>query len=226
MTMIDFAEIAIPAGYRLVPIGTKEDENVLGALGQLWAKIRELNPSVGAAVFDLTPGREIACTNVSWDLASPIIEVNLRPGGKPRTGKDLLQVLLHAAAHSVSFDPGTVTGTHGRYHPRSYRAAALELGLDVEPNEPDGLAGNGFSETSLASGTLSRYRNEVGKLERALAKWEPTVTPKTGRTKTNPELAVCSCTPPRRIRVWPSALDLGVIRCEICGEPFQLVSAS
>jgi hypothetical protein len=205
---------------------TAADDRVLSAMSQVWEKIRELNPGIPAAVvFDLTPGREMYCASVSWDLARPIVQFNLIRDGQTVTGSYLLERLLHHAAHALVYEPSKPGPTGGRYHIAAYRDAALRLGLDVEHNDPRRYAGDGWSETSLAKGTLSRYRNEVRKLDRALAAWTPTETPKTTRRpSSNPDLALCSCQPPRQIRVRKSALDKGPIVCAICGQPFKIVS--
>jgi hypothetical protein len=203
------------------------DDRVLQALETAWVKIQEQNPGIASPIFDLTPGREMYCASVSWDLARPIIEFNLMRDGRKVTGAYLLERLLHNAAHALIFEPGKVAPTSGRYHTVAYRDAAQRVGLDVEHNDPEGGAGDGWSETSLAKGTLSHYRNEARRLDRALAAWTPTETPKTSRSRAtaNADLALCSCQPPRRIRVRESALDKGPIVCSICGQPF-VISAS
>jgi hypothetical protein len=203
------------------------DDHVLRALDALWAKIRKRDYShLPAVTFDLTPGREAYCASVAWDLP-PVIELNLQRSGRTVTGAELLERLLHNAAHALVYEPGKVTPTSGRYHTAKYRDAALRLGLDVEHNDPEGGAGDGYSETWLTENALSRYRNEVDQLDRALAAWTPTETPKTSRSRAtaNADLALCSCQPPRRIRVRESALDKGPIVCSICGQPF-VISAS
>jgi hypothetical protein len=207
---------------------TTADDRLLKALDAAWAKIQEQNPGIASPVFDLTPGREMYCASVSWDLARPIIEFNLIQDGHKVTGAHLLERLLHNAGHALIYEPGKVAPTGGRYHTAAYRDAALRLGLDVEHNDPEGGAGDGYSETSLAKGTLSRYRSEVGKLDRALKAWTPSETPKTARDRStsNPSLAKCGCEPPRQIRVRETALDKGPITCSICGQPFRIVSAS
>lgn len=222
--MIDLASIVIPRGYRLVAVSDLDDA-VLAALAAAWAKIREQDSSIPAAIFEIGPGREVACSTVGWDQRTPVIQFNLLRDERTLTGPELLERLLHNAAHAVTFEPGKVTATKGRYHTAAYRDAALKLGLDVEPDDPDGLGGDGWSRTSLARGTQSRYKSEVGKLDRALARWSPGDTPKASRRDSgNPEVAVCSCIPSRKIRVYRSALDKGVIRCEICRSPFRLVA--
>jgi hypothetical protein len=201
---------------------TAADDNVLRALDAAWAKVQEQDAGIPSVVFDLTPGREAHCSSVSWDLARPVVQFNLLRDGRTITGPEVLERLLHHAAHALVYEPGKVTPTHGRYHSSAYRDAALRLGLDVEHNDPEGGAGDGWSETSLAKGALSRYRNEVRRLDRALVAWIPSDTPKStrDRSSSNASLALCSCQPPRRIRVRESALDKGGIRCEICGELF------
>ena len=222
--MIDIASIVIPRGYTLVRVSAQDDA-VLRAMEATWAKIREQDSKIPAAVFDLTPGRETACGSVGWDQRPPVLDFNLIRDGRTMTGAEMLERLLHHAGHAVIFEPGQVSATRGRYHTAAYRDAAIKLGLDVEPDRPERGAGDGFSKTSLAHGTLTGYRSEVGKLDRALSNWAPTGTPKTERTdKGNAKLAVCSCDPARKIRVWPGVLSKGVIRCEICGQPFTIPS--
>jgi hypothetical protein len=204
------------------------DDQVLRALDATWSKIRKRDYShLPAVTFDLTPGREAYCASVAWDLP-PVIELNLQRGGRTVTGAELLERLLHNAAHALVYEPGKVRPTSGRYHTAAYRDAALRLGLDVEHNDPEGGAGDGYSETSLTESALSRYHDEIAQLDRALAAWTPTETPKTTRSTatSNPALALCGCQPPRRIRVRESALDLGPIVCSICQRPFTLQSAS
>jgi hypothetical protein len=149
----------------------------------------------------------------------PVIEINLRPGGRISTAAELLQTLLHQAAHPIA---GSVKASEGRYHHAEYRQAAAGLGLDAQPDS------TGWGQTSLASGTRTRYRNELAALDRALAKWEPTDQVKTERSSRNGVTLVCSCKPPRKIRIRgnPENVNIGDIRCEICEELFVPASAS
>jgi len=66
----------------------------------------------------------------------------------------------------------------------------------------------------------------VDRLGRALTRWEPPSQPgeqvrEAGGSRNGVAL-VCSCTPPRKIRLRgnPETIDTSRIRCEICGELF------
>jgi hypothetical protein len=218
--------IEVPPGYRAIirPV-SEADRHVLEAVDRVWSKIQEQAPAVPNVIFDLTPGRSSGCSDVGWDQPHPVISINLRPDGPRRrtsTGPEILQGLLHQAAHAIVYEPGKIAPTEGRYHSREYKEAAERLGLDVEPSDPVGKAASGWSVTTLARGTLSRYRSEVDRLSRALAKWEPTAQQKTQQPReSRTQVAVhCSCTPPRKIRAGQKVLDKGGIRCEVCGELF------
>ena len=199
-------------GYTLVRVSA-EDNAVLRALEKLWSKIREHDSRVPVALFDLTPGRSSGCVSVGWDQLSPVIEINLRPEGQNSTGAEVLEFLLHQAAHSIA---GPVKSSEGRWHNRAYRDAAESIGLDTA------VDATGYGATSLASGTRTRYRNELSALDRALAKWEPTEQVKAERSSRNGVVLQCSCDPPRKIRIRgnPDHLDVTGIRCEHCGQPF------
>lgn len=53
----------------------------------------------------------------------------------------------------------------------------------------------------------------------AVASLPPAAHPRTRRVGTNPVPARCAC---RSIRVFPTALAVGPIRCEVCGGRFQV----
>jgi len=223
----DIADIHLPPGFKIIPV-TAEDDAVLSALEGTWLQVRQQDARVPAAIFEIGPGRESSCISIGWDQRYPVIQVNLLRDGRKVKGAEMLERLLHQAAHAVIYEPGRVAPTSGRYHARVYKDAAEKLGLHAEPSNPVSLAGDGWSETTLARGTLTRYRAEVGRLDRALARWKATeqVKAEPPRESRGRELAECSCTPPRKIRVNRNVFAKGGIRCEVCGEPFELASAS
>ena len=63
------------------------------------------------------------------------------------------------------------------------------LGLDAERVEGKGF---GFGEVTMARGTKTRYRSEIAKLDRALARWE--AVPIRAKSRAPIPLA-CQCTP-------------------------------
>lgn len=196
------------------------DVPVYRAITRAWERLQSEDARIPDVVVDLTPGRASSCTSVGWADETRILEVNLRPGGpdsRTVTSAELLTWMLHQAAHGIV---GPVSGQEGRYHGPAYRDAAAAIGLEAAKDA------TGYGATDLASGTRTRYRAELAALDRALAKWEPTQQVKAARDSRNPVAAVCSCSPPRRIRVNERTLALGEIRCSVCGEPFELATAS
>lgn len=230
--------IEIPRGYRanLVAV-TAEDDQILRALERTWEKIRTQDERIPAVVFEIGPGRESSCTSIGWDQVWPVISLNLLRDGRKITGAELLERLLHFAAHAIA---GPQMTSEGRYHPRSYRDAGVILGLDVKASDPETMAGDGWSQTSLAPGTGTTGRwPMIEPLDRALRNWEATEQPKTERADSrNGVVLACSCTPetlpdatswPRTIRLRGSLhpkrgkpVDVTGIFCKHCGQDFRL----
>jgi hypothetical protein len=209
---------AYQIGCTLTPVSDL-DAAVLRGLDKMWAKIQEQNSRIPPAIFSLTSGRSSSCISARWDQPSPVIEVNLQPEGQKLTPADLLEFLLHQAAHSIA---GPVRASEGRWHNRPYKEAAEAIGLDTAVDS------TGYGATSLASGTRTRYRNEVAALDRALTKWEPAEQAPATHSPRNGVALVCSCVPPRKIRLRgdPEKINITGIRCEICGQPFAVASSS
>lgn len=213
------AELASAMGYKLVMIiaVADTDKAVQAAIQRAWDRLLADDPRVPGVVIDLTPGRPSSCTSVGWRDNPPILQINLKPDGPNVTGAELLEWLLHQAAHGIT---GPVTGQEGRAHSTKYRDAAESLGLQVD-RDP-----TGYGATELAQGTRTRYRTELAALDRALARWEPTRQVKASRDSRNPVPYICSCDPPRRMRMQAKTFDLGQVTCEICGQAFELATSS
>jgi hypothetical protein len=189
------------------------DVPVLRALNTLWDEIRSQLADVPIATFDLQPGRPSSCGSVEWDTA-PVIVLNLRDGYHQNLpARDTLFTLLHLAAHAAS--RGTSTGSEGRYHSAQFADAARQLGLDVSHERIPGI---GYRPEGLARGTLARYSSGLAKLDTALKNWEPEVSRRRDRSAIP---LVCSCEPPRRMRMSAGVVALGPITCGVCGEPFR-----
>ncbi|MGH3402853.1 MAG: hypothetical protein ACRDRJ_10190 [Streptosporangiaceae bacterium] len=219
MTMIE-----TPPGYRatLEPM-TPEDERVTAALDAVWKRVRELNPGVPGVVIKIGAGPDTSHSGVGWDEPVPVLRLGLMRGDHVATAGELLEVLLHHAAHAIT---GPTMTTEGLYHSSGYRDTAGQLGLIAEPVSTERkVGGSGWSKTSLARGTLGKYRAETAALTRALARWQPTDDPRAHRDSRNGVVASCSCTPPRKIRM-RSGFDLGPVVCGVCGEPFRIAEAA
>jgi hypothetical protein len=193
------------------PVVADRDKRVTRALSRLWERIRVEDSRAPEITVDLTPGRSSGCGNVGWDT-KPVVELNLHHDGQNLAGREVLEYLLHTAAHGAT---GPATASEGRWHSEAYRDAAEKLGLDVEC----GGKGIGWNKTSLARGTLTRYRAEVGQLDRAMRTWEP-ITVRQGSR--GPVKMTCSCNPPRILRTSGGTAAGPGIRCEACGQLFKL----
>jgi hypothetical protein len=203
--------IEIPSGYRatLRPV-TAQDDAILSALDRMWSAIRQRDERIPAVLIELTPGRSSSCRSVDW-AGQPVIELNLMSDGSKRTGRDLLQSLLHQAGHALA---GVSTSMEGRFHPKTYRDTVEQvLGLTAEQTA------TGFSDTELARGTVTRYRAEVDQLDRALKSWEPVEVRKRQRSAV---MVHCQCDPPRSVRIRASDVGKRDVVCTRCGQPFDL----
>lgn len=179
------------------------------ALDSAWDRIRQEDPRVPEVSFYLTSGLASSCATASFEEEDPVLRINLQHDGVNLTGAPIMEWLLHSAAHAVA---GPSTSSEGRWHTVAFRDAAEGLGLAVEKGP------TGWGETSLARGTKARYKDEIAAIDQAMKSWYPVTTRRRPRVA---DKYVCSCDPPRIIRVNPGVIAKGEIRCEICGEPFR-----
>jgi hypothetical protein len=197
-----------PRGYaiKIAPM-TADAEAILRALNRMWAAIREQDSRVPAVVFSLA-GRTSSCNSVAWDL-QPVVELSLRDAD----ARDILETLLHQAAHAVSRES---TGSEGRYHDQRFAEAARGIGLKVSTIRRAGL---GYQPEGLARGTLARYQEQGRDLAKALNDWHPAEPPRSSsRTYL---LLTCSCDPPRKMRMSPGVAERGPVVCSVCGQEFS-----
>jgi hypothetical protein len=101
--------------------------------------------------------------------------------------------------------------------PLGATASGRQFGLEVAY---DRIPGIGYRPEGLARGTLTRYDSGLRKLDTVLRNWEPEVQRKRDRSAI---ALICSCQPPRRMRMSPGVVALGPV---VCGEPFTPASSS
>lgn len=187
------------------------DLPMLQALESTWEAIRANDNRVPRTSFDLQPGRSSSCGTVSWDSA-PIIVLNLKDdSGRKLPARDVLFLLLHLASHAAS---SGAAGSEGRYHSAAFAEAAGKLGLDVSERIP----GIGYRPEALARGALTRYKDAIRGLDKALAKWNPDVSRQRARS---PLAYTCSCDPPRRLWMHAGVASKGPVICGVCGQEFR-----
>lgn len=199
---------------------------LLTAIENTWSAIQGQHPDVPAVVVTLGPAGERGRQHLGhfapdrWQVeGEPQGELFIGGEGLTTGPSALLVTLLHAAAHAIASTREIQdTSRQGRYHNTKFRQLAEEVGL-VVASDPSA----GWSPTDLALGTAETYAAQLDELSSALTAYrhpEPAGDPTKNRTSYNGIAAVCGCPEPRRIRVHPSVLDLGPIRCDICGQPF------
>jgi hypothetical protein len=143
----------------------------------------------------------------------------------------VFEVLLHEAAHGLNAARGIKDASRGgRYHNRSFKATAEEVGLTINSLPP-----YGWGKTELGPDATQRYADEIeaiataARIARKLTSRTPTAgdgtpgrdegagtTEDRGRDPAGP--AMCGCG--RRMRMAPSVLARGPVVCGLCGEAF------
>jgi hypothetical protein len=220
----------------------ESDAPVLAALNSAWAEIRKRGPRAQDVVFTLQPRRPSWCNTVEWSTpgSTPVLVVNLMDEGQLVSGTDLMTWLLHMAAHSVP--GGTSVSAEGRFHTLAFKEAADEIGLKAErgvPTKDEFKYALGYAHISLEN--PAPYRAVINRLDKALARWYESMTE--GKVELQrqdsrgPVSLACRCTPktlpasdyhtawPRVIRASRGIAKAGKIRCEYCGELFEIRDA-
>jgi hypothetical protein len=145
-----------------------------------------------------------------------------------RPAEDVVETLLHEAAHAMNFERGIRDCSRSQYHNGHFKTAAEELGLSVKQ-----VPHYGYAFTTLPPETAAKYQEDVEALRSFLIHRRrlmelPTGPGTTGRddagtTREGPSSrarkATCKC--PHIIRVSKKVLEHTVIRCESCGAPFS-----
>ncbi|MDQ1678053.1 MAG: hypothetical protein QOF58_6655 [Pseudonocardiales bacterium] len=239
--------MAAPGGQRSSPL--------VRALELTWEAIRARHRELPAVVVVLASGSiGIAPGTLNlghyaamrWSHGEDrLAEVFVGGEGLRRGPVDVLGTLLHEAAHAPADVRGIKdTSRQGRYHNRRYAGVAREVLLDVAE-----IGDIGWSDTRPTREAHAVYAEVLDDLGAALTLWRraegeafvgaggddpdhgPTgggVDPGAGgrgRPNSNNPLA-CACSCPRRIRVAPSVLAQGPIRCLVCSADFEPVDRS
>jgi hypothetical protein len=215
------------------------------ALELTWETIRVRHPELPAVVVVLAAGSVGVAPGtlklghyaaMRWSHGEDQLpEVFVGGEGLRRGAVDVLGTLLHEAAHALADVRGIKdTSRQARYHNRRYAAVARELLLDVA------VVGDiGWSDTRPAEDAQEVYAEVLVELGAALTLWrraegeafaggdpdpgsgggaDPGAGGRGRPTANNPRACVCAC--PRRIRVAPSVLTQGPIRCMVCAADF------
>ena len=211
---------------------------LIEALTRVWSRIRVHHPGVPGVMLLAAPSQR-GDLSVLGHFAplrwrhktrgdTGYHEVVVVAEHLDRSAADIVETLLHEAAHALNFERHIKDCSRSQYHNREFKAAAEELGLAVEQ-----VPHYGFALTRLREDTRQRYDEDIKQLAEVLihrAKPIPipgVSTPKGGEEElpedkpgSRSRKAVCKCS--FIIRVAKSTLEQTTIRCEKCGEEFVL----
>lgn len=220
---------------------------LVGALEVTWEAIRKAHPDVPPAIIVIASGHmgrgrqklghfapdrwrdgKAAAKkkgNAAQQRAGAVHEVLVSGEGLARGAADVLDTLLHEAAHGIARVRGVAdTSRSGRYHNRRFRALAEEMGLHVE-----GHPSHGWALTSLTPETAKRWAKAIKALDKAIAKSFRVGEPEGQQKAPGSRMlkAACGCAlgdkcEPRIIRVARAVFDVAPITCGECGCAFEL----
>lgn len=234
--------IDYPSGSSPDPPAPPMDEKLsvilIEALAAVWSRIRSLHLEVPSVVLLPAPARRgrlnvlghfAALRWSSQKAATSHHEVVVVAEHLNRPAEDIVETLIHEAAHALNFEKRIHDCSASQYHNRQFKAAAEELGLTVEQ-----VPNYGFAATSLPDVTARRYQAEIEALREVLIhRNRPVSAPPppppgngdddgaSGPPRSRLRKAICAC--PFIVRVSRQTMVNTVIRCERCGEPFRLV---
>lgn len=235
---------------------------VVTLLEEVWGRIRQNHPELPAVVIVtgsgmIGPSRWGHFRANGWmaraegeDAATNLALGEMFMAGETlaKGARQVLQTMLHEAAHVLARVRDLKdTSRQGRWHNKTFRTLAEELGLEHKKASAD--AQHGFSFVTLTEETEAAYADLLDELDREIRlvvdlpwflkgttkpegeegeeeseggefigggrKVRTPATPQSGNLK-----ATCGCPDPLIIRLSRKVLDLGVVRCDECGELF------
>jgi len=154
----------------------------------------------------------------------------------------VLQTMVHEAAHTLSRVRGQQdTSRQGRWHNTAFKKAAEELGLEHKSSTADKT--HGFAFVTLTRATRERYADLITELDAEikltglLPSWlggedsederggeriagKPAKGDDETKGHSGSQKATCGCENPVIIRLSQKVLDMGVVRCDDCGDLF------
>ena len=218
---------------------------LIAALTAMWNAIRSRHPCVPAVVLLPAPS-PVRGMNVLGHFAplrwrgkrsadDRLHEVLVVAEHLDRGAEDVLDTLLHEAAHAANHERGVKDCSRSQYHNRSFRQMAESLGLAVRQ-----VPHYGHAHTTLADDTATLYTTELGDLREVLISRRRPIAdagavPNGGPASNDDNEAdgedgprsrhlKATCTCPFVIRLSKKTLESTTIRCERCGAVFATSS--
>lgn len=247
------------APARPIVTGDMTGSAVVKLMEEVWERIRENHPELPAVIIVtgtgmIGPSRWGHFRENGWmtrdegdDAATNLALGEMFMAGETmaKGARQVVQTMLHEAAHVLARVRDLKdTSRQGRWHNKTFKALAEELGLEHKKVSAD--AQHGFSFVTLTEETEAKYADLLDELDREIRlvvdlPWflkgtskpegeeeteggefigggrrkATTTTPQSGNLK-----ATCGCAEPNIIRASRKVLDLEVIRCDECEELF------
>lgn len=215
---------------------------LIRALSTVWTTIRHRHPDVPGVVLLPAPALRRGVLGhfapLRWSPrrqdGALLHEVVVVGEHLDRDPSDVVETLLHEAAHAMNFERGIRDCSASQYHNQKFQVAAEELGLLVAK-----VPHYGFALTAMTPLTTERYEEVTHELTEVLLHRRSFLvgvkTPTGGangtsttadatddNTKGRNRKAVCACDPPFIIRASKKTLTDTTVRCDRCSEPFYL----
>lgn len=212
---------------------------LIEALAAVWKRIRQRHQDVPPVVLLPAPAQRKQLNVLGhfaalrWSAkkneTARLHEVVVVAEHLNRSAEDIVETLVHEAAHAMNFERGIKDCSRSQYHNQRFAQAATELGLTVEQ-----VPHYGYALTRLPPSTATSYEAETEALEAVLIHRRQILVvpqgPGLAPTNDNPEddgiptsrsrKATCQC--PFIIRVSKQTMLSTFIRCESCGGRFEL----
>lgn len=202
-----------------------ESIRLLATLDSVWTEIRAAHPDVPPVILLAAPGDRERHTKIGhfWALKwkhrteGNLHEVVLIAEYLQRTPQQVMEVLLHEAAHACNFVRGVKDCSSNQYHNRSFKLTAEELGLRVTQRR-----NYGFSCTDLQPETEKRWAAQIERLGNEIRIFRRGRRGrKLGVQTPNSRNLRASCACGFLIRVARATLSATEILCSRCDQVFR-----
>ena len=192
--LFDIPADAPAAPVKAHPKMTAWSSDLVRTLGVIWRVIQKRNPEVPDVVITIASGAGLNSLTLghfahsSWQNGvGQVHELMVGAEGLKRGAKDVVQTLLHEAAHGITrtrIQALTAAGVdakmaekelndcsrQGRYHNARFAAVVQGVGLGFPEDgaKPEGYKTLGWSAARMTDETAALYAKEIAKLDEIL----------------------------------------------------------
>lgn len=216
---------------------------IITALEKAWAEIRKNHPEVPEAllitgtgakgrsqvwghwwaerwVAETATAEEAAEAKKAKAAAPKLPEVFVAGERMAQGAENVLETLLHEAAHGLAYARKVKDTSGSGYHNRAFVAHAEELGLEYAGGDrPHPTIG--WSATKLSEGTAEKYAKTLKVLEAAIQAHLPQGGTRTKKTTVDRNLKAATCGCGRKLRASRTVLEEAPVICGLCMTPFE-----